>query len=114
VRDSHAAAELATKADIRELRAELKAEQDRDAKNFEQEYFSITTKMEQLILNGQLAVDISNNSQTVVAESHARDISQVHLPKIAIPKFNENYENWYPFYNTFESMIHSNTRQTSI
>jgi len=94
--------------------AELKAEQDRDAENFEQEYFSITTKMEHLILSGQPAVDASNNTQAVVTELHARDISQVHLPKIAIPKFNGNYENWYPFYNTFESMIHSNTRLTNI
>jgi len=49
--------------------------------------------MERLILNGQSATSTSNNSQAVVAESHARDISQVHLPKIAIPKFNGNYEN---------------------
>jgi len=70
--------------------------------------------MERLILNGQPAVDTSNNSQTVLSESHARDISQVHFPKIAIPKFNGNYENWYPFYNTFESMIHSNARLTNI
>jgi len=104
---------LDTTADITNA-AELKAEQDRDAENFEQEYFSITTKMEHLILDGQSAVDTSNNAQTVLVESNARDISQVHLPKISIPRFNGNYENWYPFYNTFESMIHSNTRLTNI
>lgn len=47
-------------------------------------------------------------------EGYVRDISQVHLPKIAIPKFSGNYEDWYPFYNTFDSMIHANARLTNI
>ncbi|XP_011162883.1 uncharacterized protein LOC105197970 [Solenopsis invicta] len=45
---------------------------------------------------------------------YARDISQVHLPKIAIPKFSGKYEDWYPFHNTFESIIYSNTKLTDI
>ncbi|XP_071640886.1 uncharacterized protein [Temnothorax longispinosus] len=54
------------------------------------------------------------NANANLNEGYVRDISQIHLPKISIPTFSGSYKNWYPFYNTFESMIHLNQRLTNI
>jgi len=60
------------------------------------------------------AANDSNDVQSLTSRTNIRDISQVHLPKIAIPKFNGNYEELYPFHNTFESIIHSNRGLTNV
>jgi len=89
---------------------DFKAEHDEDAITFEENYFNTASKIERLLtVQGN-----PNQVQITHVEEHTRDISQMHFSKIAIPKFSGNYEDWYLFYNTFESIIHSNPRLTSI
>ncbi|XP_071642942.1 uncharacterized protein [Temnothorax longispinosus] len=41
--------------------------------------------------------------------SHTSESSaQIRLPKINLPEFSGNYEGWFPFFDTFHSMIHAN------
>lgn len=35
-------------------------------------------------------------------------LSQVWLPKLNLPTFSGNYEEWFPFFDTFHSIIHTN------
>lgn len=61
---------------------------------FEENYFSIASKIERLLASAR---EVENVNQAPAAqipspEGYVRDISQVHLPKIAIPKFSGNYE----------------------
>ncbi|XP_029673850.1 uncharacterized protein LOC115241992 [Formica exsecta] len=109
---------LATDMDLENVE-ELRTEQETEYVNFEENYFCIAGKIERLLsrdykpVDGNEARARSNGEQAPIAEGSVRDISQILLPKIVIPKFNGNYEDWYPFYNTFESMIHANTRLTN-
>lgn len=116
---------LATAIDIENV-DELVAEQETECITFEENYFNIAGKIEHLLTNTQQPVVndvqeqqlVNNAEQPRIAQlptgDQGRDITQMHLPKIAIPKFGGNYEDWYPFYNTFKSIIHSNTRLTDI
>jgi len=105
--------ELLDKAEGLQNIETLKTEQDEDAANFEENYFAIASKIERLLIGTSQHANSHDQAQ-VSFEERTRDISQMHLPKIAIPKFSGKYEDWYPFYNTFESIIHSNQRLTSI
>lgn len=113
---------LATVVDLENVE-ELRTEQETKYVNLEENYFCIAGKIERLLsldyepVDGNEARAKRNGEQAPIAEGSVRDISQIHLPKIVIPKFNGNYEDWYPFYldsNTFESIIHENTRLTNI
>lgn len=90
-------------------KADLQAEQEEECINFEESYFRIASKIERLLATTQIEAANANGN-----EGYVRDINQIHLPKISIPKFTGNYEDWYPFYNTFESMIHLNPKLTNI
>lgn len=106
---------LATAMDLDNVE-QLKTEQEREYVSFEESYFNIASQIERLLSPTRDSENANQAPapQTPCLEGYVRDISQVHLPKIAIPKFNGNYEDWYPFYNTFESMIYTNTRLTDI
>lgn len=105
---------LATAMDL-DGTEQLKAEQEREYVAFEENYFNTASKIERLLLPVS-ELEIVHQAQVAQPslEGYVRDISQVHLSKIAILKFNGNYEDWYPFYNTFHSMIHTNARLTNI
>ncbi|NEV48973.1 DUF1759 domain-containing protein, partial [Wolbachia pipientis] len=102
----------------------LKIDQEVDCAAFEESYFITAAKIDAMIASSCASASVSNmqnsplesnvSGQAPLVQGYVRDISQVHLPKIAIPKFSGNYEDWYPFYNTFESMIHLNMKLTNI
>jgi len=102
----------------------LKIEQETECVNFEESYFNLAGKIEQLLISARESTNIHatrdnvpephNGERAPIDQGYVRDITQVHLPKIGIPKFSSRYEDWYPFYNTFESMIHLNTKLTNI
>ncbi|XP_036143903.1 uncharacterized protein LOC118645955 [Monomorium pharaonis] len=48
------------------------------------------------------AVDVLENQRI------RNNDNQVKLPKIELPVFSGKYEDWHSFYNTFQSLIHSN------
>ncbi|XP_036143402.1 uncharacterized protein LOC118645800 [Monomorium pharaonis] len=108
---------LAAAIDLPNLE-ELKIEQDTEYVNFEENYFTIAGKIECLLTPayGNTNHVTANVDQAPIAstEGYVRDLSQVHLPKIAIPKFSDDYQEWYPFYNTFQSIVHNNTNLTNI
>ncbi|XP_071643023.1 uncharacterized protein [Temnothorax longispinosus] len=39
---------------------------------------------------------------------------RVRLPKLDLPNFTEKYDEWFPFFDTFNSVIHSNTSISNI
>lgn len=110
---------LATSDDL-EYVEQLKLEQETEYIEFEEMYFNVAEKIERFLKIESVSTDGTRDGARETRSNersqflYARDISQVHLPKIAIPKFSGKYEDWYPFHNTFESIIHSNTKLTDI
>jgi len=105
---------LATAEDSHDV-DQFKTEQEGKYRDFEENYFLIVSKMEHLLQSSlPEATNHSNDMQSLTLETNVRDISQVHLPKINISKFNGNYQEWYPFHDTFELIIHSNSGLTNV
>jgi len=103
---------LATAEDLHDV-DQFKTEQEAKYRDFKENYFHIISKMKHLFQSSLPEATNHNDVQSLTLGTNVRDISQVHLPKIAIPKFNGNYEK-YPFHNTFESIIHSNRGLTNL
>lgn len=49
--------------------------------------------------------DNSNETRSVLSQPLS---AQIRLPRIELPKFDGSYEQWFPFYNMFSSLIHCN------
>lgn len=86
-------------------------EADNERKTFEDKYFDIISRFEEIITtrasgenNAPRHCEQADNNQPREANNTN---SYLRLPKIELPTFLGGYEEWYPFYDTFVSLIHN-------
>ncbi|XP_011687034.1 PREDICTED: uncharacterized protein LOC105449476 [Wasmannia auropunctata] len=86
---------------------------------FEETYFQIISQFRDLILaNEALTVELTQthnpiNNQLINEQAQTRT-NNLRLPKIDLPFFSGSFDEWYSFYNTFQSLIHNNPSITGI
>ena len=84
----------------------------------EEKYISLRLRGERLIkerVRPALAINNLNQAVEVPPGARARtNKSLVRLPKIDLPAFSGAYEEWHSFFNTFNSLIHSNNSLNDI
>jgi len=74
---------------------------EEDRSNFEQDYFSIRSKIQELI---NLEKSTSTHNSTFLTRHHAQ---RIHLAPIPFPSFNGSIQGWFSFFDIFKSMIHN-------
>ncbi|XP_067216970.1 uncharacterized protein [Linepithema humile] len=84
--------------------------------NFETTYFNLVACLEANIHNLERRENRENaEPQNSVAQLHNNPMSsQLRLPKIELPSFTGNSEDWYTFYDSFEKLINSNPHLSEI
>ncbi|XP_032685831.1 uncharacterized protein LOC116850993 [Odontomachus brunneus] len=85
--------------------------------NYEKKYFDLKLAGERIIKNRvrpTLALDDLNQAALPDVPRVRNNDSNVRLPKINLPTFSGDYEEWYSFFNTFNALIHSNTSLNEI
>lgn len=81
---------------------------------FEEKYFAVDTKFEELIImrtTNRHSAGAARDGEA--GRQHDRDGVQppnvnIRLPRIDLPSFSGSYEDWRPFHEIFNSMIHQN------
>lgn len=74
---------------------------------FENEYYNLITSASKMISENRPSASVANKSSNTLS-------AQIRLPRIKLPTFNGSYEQWFPFYDTFVSLIHDNVELTGI
>jgi len=77
---------------------------------YEEIYFRIVSQFQDLILaNEAFNVELARIQiiikSTIQFQAHTNNL---RLPKIDLPSFSGSFEEWYLFYDTFQSLIHNN------
>jgi hypothetical protein len=85
-----------------------------DRSIFEEAYYSLCAKICEL-LNPTLSLHAqptspSTSSITNRSEHHVA----VRLPKLSLPLFSGKYNEWFPFFDSFNSVIHSNASLSNV
>ncbi|XP_031333985.1 uncharacterized protein LOC116163998 [Photinus pyralis] len=98
---------LYTKAEKKwEVISELEVDIQANEVSFSHEYFrkDPVTKMEFEYDNIQEKLKMLTKKASIKATNN------IELPKIKIPTFRSGYDNWAPFHDLFEKLIHSNEK----
>ena len=96
--------------EIELLSAEEAEDTEGERDKFEQDYFAIRSQMQELI-NSKKA----NSTQGLNTSFGQSNVSQrVRLAPIALPCFNGKIEEWRPFYDSFQAMVHGDEGLTAI
>ncbi|XP_036149070.1 uncharacterized protein LOC118647739 [Monomorium pharaonis] len=85
-----------------------------DRANFEEAYYALCAQIRQLMrpASAQPVVQPrASRSPTQYSTEHA---AHVRLPKINLPNFCGNYDEWFPFYDSFKTLIHNNESLSNI
>lgn len=76
---------------------------------FEDMYYDLLAKGKMLIMNNLSNSNV--NPVTVGQQSSSESaLSNIRLPALDLPKFNGSYNNWLNFHDTFDKLIHQNTK----
>ncbi|XP_018400775.1 PREDICTED: uncharacterized protein LOC108778168 [Cyphomyrmex costatus] len=82
-----------------------------DRIGFEEAYYSLCAKIRELLnpLSAPRAQPTQPYSpSTSSAFNRSENHCSVRLPKLNLPTFSGKYDEWFPFYDSFNSIIHSN------
>ncbi|XP_062538785.1 uncharacterized protein LOC134207078 [Armigeres subalbatus] len=98
-------------AEIEELeeQEEKADEQKKTRAEFEELYFQVRAG-----LKSKMSLNIPTSSSSTSTHPTAGACAGIQLPKINLPEFNGEFDKWLPFYDTFKSLIHSNTDLSAI
>ncbi|KYQ59009.1 hypothetical protein ALC60_01980 [Trachymyrmex zeteki] len=79
-----------------------------DRGGFEEAFYALSSRIRELVAPSPT----SRASASSISSSNARDSDRgthIRLPKLNLPTFTGKYDEWLPFYDTFNAAIHSNT-----
>ncbi|XP_011859050.1 PREDICTED: uncharacterized protein LOC105556567 [Vollenhovia emeryi] len=86
-----------------------------DRTTFEDAFYELASKIRYLLGPPSVSRDSDIPSQTT---SNSLDTSRpslnMRLPKLDLPKFTGRYDEWFPFRDTFQSVIHSNVSLSAV
>lgn len=86
----------------------LVEEEENDRDVFENAYFEITANIRCLTSSSSNLNNLTNITPSATPFSTSESNNHVRLPKLNLPKFSGKYEDWFLFYDTFNSVINVN------
>ncbi|XP_018313929.1 uncharacterized protein [Mycetomoellerius zeteki] len=78
-----------------------------DRTSFEEAFYALSAKIRELtspVLTARSSIFSPSSSS-----NNDSEVARVRLPKLNLPTFSGKYDEWFPFFDTFNSIIHSNT-----
>ncbi|XP_011156998.1 uncharacterized protein LOC105194004 [Solenopsis invicta] len=109
-------------ADYDNVQTKLELSDDaeaRDRATCEEPYYSLAARMREIIrsitpLASIISVASSASPSSSVSRESSHSLTHVRLPKLNLPVFSSKYDEWFPFHDTFISVIHSNATLSNI
>lgn len=83
---------------------------------FEEAFFSLSARIRELLNSLRIAsrnVTAPSPSSSTVSEA-PESVTHVRLPKLSLPTFSGKYDEWFPFFDVFNSIIHSNASLSNV
>lgn len=101
-------------SDYNSIQTQIELLDDKEANdraNFEETFYSLSGKIRERI-NVVPALVPSTSAASSRSSSRASDavqtIQNVRIPQLNLPTFSGKYDEWFPFYDSFNSIIHTN------
>lgn len=83
---------------------------------FEEAFFGLSARIRELLDPTRVMHrDTATPSPTASLSSGTRELAtHVRLPKLSLPTFGGKYDDWFPFFDAFNSIIHSNASLNNV
>ncbi|XP_071576977.1 uncharacterized protein [Temnothorax nylanderi] len=83
---------------------------------FEAAYYDLSAKMRDLLRGSSASPHVAAPSPrpSLSNSGVSEPLCNIRLPKLDLPKFSGKYDEWFPFHDSFTSMIHANTSISDI
>ncbi|XP_011884078.1 PREDICTED: uncharacterized protein LOC105571220 [Vollenhovia emeryi] len=87
-----------------------------DRGGFEEAFYSLSAKIRELVDPPVTPsrVDTTPPPTTSSVSEIPEAATYVRLPKLSLPTFGGKYDDWFPFFDAFNSIIHSNASLTKV
>ncbi|XP_018376531.1 PREDICTED: uncharacterized protein LOC108769820 [Trachymyrmex cornetzi] len=81
---------------------------------FEDAYFSLSARLREMLSITALPRAAASPSPSTSSATVTEHFNHIKLPKLDLPKFSGKYDEWFPFFDTFKSLIHANAALSDI
>lgn len=75
--------------------------------SFENKYFKLISQAKMLPSSSSSTTSVFSSSKSI---NSTCDNLNIKLPHVNLPEFSGSYDNWLSFHDTFEALIHNNSR----
>lgn len=99
------------------IQTKLEAHNEAEAENrasFEESYYALSARMREMLYSASALSASAPPSPSSFASVAAQPFNHIRLPKLELPKFTRKYDEWCPFFDSFNSLIHANTSLSDI
>ncbi|XP_011881685.1 PREDICTED: uncharacterized protein LOC105569657, partial [Vollenhovia emeryi] len=103
-------------SDYQDVQAQIELLDEAEASHragFEEAYYKLSARVRELLAPPVPVPEVVARSPSSEAAS-TRLLAHVRLPKLDLPSFSGEYDEWFPFRDTFNSILHTNESLTDI
>jgi len=79
-----------------------------DRPTFEEAFYSLSARIRGLLSSCSSTRDVASPRSITRSHESPESLTNVRLPKLDLPSFSGKYDEWFPFSDIFNSVIHSN------
>ncbi|XP_018407682.1 PREDICTED: uncharacterized protein LOC108783580 [Cyphomyrmex costatus] len=94
--------------------ADTIATHEAEKSDFEETYYDIKSRFQDLIISRGATATSGAEARSTSTNRNRALTGNLKLLKIDLPSFSGSYEEWYPFHDTFQSLIHRDRSITEI
>jgi len=103
-------------SDYESVQAEIElldASEESNRINFEEAFYALAARMRELLSPGSIPSRAATGSPSSEPDL-PRSSAHIRLPKLELPTFTGKYDEWSPFFDAFQSIIHTNVSITAV
>ncbi|XP_018392648.1 PREDICTED: uncharacterized protein LOC108771784 [Cyphomyrmex costatus] len=81
---------------------------------FEDSYYALSARIREMLNPTTASRAAASPSPSFSGSAATHNFSHIRLPKLELPKFSGKYDEWCPFFDSFNSLIHVNASLSDI
>jgi len=85
-----------------------------DRSTFEEAFYSLSAKIRELLSSSSSTRGVASSRSITRSHESPESLTNVRLLKLDLPSFSGKYDEWFPFSDIFNSVIHSNASLSNV
>lgn len=94
--------------EVQSLLEALDPNEVKDRVGYEDSFYALSAKIREILQPAMPSRALTSSPSVSHISNESEGRTNIRLPKLNLPSFSGKYDEWFPFFDSFNSIIHSN------